>query len=111
MKKKIYQMDNEIAWEKVTDKVYRKIMAYDENIMMVKVRFEKGGVGDLHKHPHVQTTLVEKGVFEVNIGGDKKILNAGDTFFVPSDTEHGVVNIEEGILIDVFSPAREDFLK
>lgn len=111
MKKNIYQIDNEIAWEKVADKVYRKIMAYDKNIMMVKVRFEKGGVGDLHKHPHVQTTLVEKGIFEVNIDGDKKILNAGDTFFVPSDTEHGVVNIEEGILIDVFNPAREDFLK
>lgn len=111
MKKNIYQIDNEIAWEKVADKVYRKIMAYDKNIMMVKVRFEKGGVGDLHKHPHVQTTLVEKGIFEVNIDGDKKILNTGDTFFVPSDTEHGVVNIEEGILIDVFNPAREDFLK
>ncbi|KAB2844103.1 MAG: cupin domain-containing protein [Melioribacteraceae bacterium] len=111
MNKKLYQIDNEIAWEKVTDKVYRKIMCYDENIMMVKVKFEKGGIGALHKHHHVQATYVESGVFEVNIGGELKTLKAGDTFFVTSNIEHGVVNIEEGILVDVFNPAREDFLK
>ena len=108
---KIYQIDGEIEWEKVTDKVYRKIMGYDDNIMMVKVKFEKGGIGSKHNHPHVQTTLVESGVFEVTIGDEVKILKAGDTFFVPSNVEHGVLNIEEGILIDVFNPAREDFLK
>jgi quercetin dioxygenase-like cupin family protein len=108
---KVYQIDSDIEWEKVTDKVYRKIMGYDDNIMMVKVKFEKGGIGYKHNHPHVQTTLVESGVFEVTIGDEVKTLKAGDTFFVPSDVEHGVVNIEEGILIDVFNPAREDFLK
>ena len=111
MNTNIYQIDSEILWEKVTDKVERKIMAYDENIMMVKVKFEKGGIGYKHKHPHVQTTLVESGLFEVNIGDEKMILKKGDSFFVPSNIEHGVVNIQEGILIDVFNPAREDFLK
>lgn len=111
MNKNIYQIDSEIVWEKVADKVFRKIMGYDKNVMMVKVKFEKGGIGALHKHIHVQATFVESGVFEVNIGGENKILKAGDTFFVPSDVEHGVINIEEGILIDVFNPAREDFLK
>ena len=108
---KIYQIDGEIEWEKVTDKVYRKIMAYDKNIMMVKVKFDKGGIGYKHHHPHVQSSLVESGVFEVTIGDEVKTLKAGDTFFVPSNVEHGVVNIEEGILVDVFNPAREDFLK
>ena len=108
---KIYQIDSDIVWEKVTDKVHRKIMGYDDNIMMVKVKFEKGGIGYKHNHPHVQTTFVESGVFEVSIGDEVKTLKAGDAFFVASDVEHGVVNVEEGILIDVFNPFREDFLK
>ena len=107
----MYHIDVEIEWEKVADKVYRKIMGYDDNLMMVKVKFDKGGIGYKHNHPHVQTTFVESGVFEVTIGDEVKTLKAGDAFFVPSDVEHGVVNIEEGILVDVFNPAREDFLK
>lgn len=105
-----FQIDKEIEWEKVNDKVHRKIMGYDDNLMMVKVKFEKGGIGYKHRHPHVQSTLVESGVFEVTIGEETKTLETGDTFFVPPNIEHGVVNIEEGVLIDVFNPVREDFL-
>lgn len=108
---KNFLVDSEIEWKKIGPKVYRKILGYDDNIMMVKVKFEKGGIGDIHKHPHVQTTLVESGVFEVTIGKSTKKLEAGDSFIVHSNIEHGVVNIKEGILVDVFSPIREDFLE
>lgn len=107
----IFQVDDEIEWEQVDEKVSRKILGYDEKIMMVKVKFEKGGIGYKHKHHHSQTTLVESGVFEVTIGDETKTLEKGDAFYVPSNVEHGVVNIEEGMLLDVFSPVREDFLK
>lgn len=103
--------DNSIEWEKIDDKSKRKIMCYDDKIMMVKVYFQKGGIGPVHKHHHSQTTYIESGVFEVEIGGTKKILKAGDSFYIPGDVLHGAVNLEEGVLIDVFSPKREDFLK
>ena len=85
-------------------------MAYDEQVMLVKVQFEKGGIGALHNHLHVQISHVETGVFEVQVNGEKKILRAGDAFYVPPHADHGVVCLESGILIDVFSPMREDFL-
>lgn len=99
-----------IPWQEMGFGVRRKILTYDEKIMLVRVDFEKGAVGTLHQHPNVQVTNIESGIFEVEISGNKQILNAGDVFHVPSNALHGVVCLEAGVLIDVFSPMREDFL-
>ena len=102
--------DDSLTWEKLNDKLERKIMVYEDKMMMVKVRFQKGGIGDLHKHEHVQQSYVISGSFEVNIEGIKEILSAGDVFYIPSDTMHGVVCLEKGELLDVFTPYRKDFI-
>ena len=78
--------------------------------MMVKIYFPKGAIGYEHSHPHSQTSYVASGAFEVTIDGETTTLKAGESFFVPSEKKHGVVNLEEGVLIDVFSPKRDDFL-
>jgi quercetin dioxygenase-like cupin family protein len=54
---------------------------------------------------------VQEGAFEVEIAGKKQVLKAGDAFYVPPNTDHGCRCIEKGVLVDVFSPMREDFLK
>jgi quercetin dioxygenase-like cupin family protein len=77
----------------------------------VRVDFTKGAVGTLHSHPHRQVSYVAAGRFEVQIGGAKATLAAGDSFFVPPDGEHGVVALEAGTLIDVFAPARSEWLR
>lgn len=102
--------DSDIDWEVLGSGVKRKIMAYDQDLMLVKVAFEKGAVGTIHNHPHLQMSYVAKGSFEVSMGDAKKILNEGDVFFAPSNVFHGVVCLEAGLLIDVFNPHREDFL-
>ena len=107
---KVFIENRNIHWEQVAEGVKRKIMAYDEKLMMVKVAFETGGIGSLHNHYHSQITHVESGVFEVEINGEKKILTTGDAFYIPPYVEHGAVCLESGVLIDVFSPMREDFI-
>ncbi|HEU4470374.1 MAG TPA: cupin domain-containing protein [Flavisolibacter sp.] len=107
---KVFIENREVYWEPVAEGVKRKIMAYDESLMLVKVEFEKGGVGAIHSHRHTQITHVESGVFEVEISGEKKILTAGDVFYIPPHALHGAVCLESGVLIDVFSPMREDFI-
>lgn len=99
-----------LSWETVGQGVLRKILGYDPKMMMVSVKFEKGSVGPLHRHPHRQVTFIERGSFEVQIGAEKKTLNAGDCYFIPPDLEHGVIALEDSSLVDVFAPAREDFL-
>ena len=107
----IFFIENEsIEWESVNDKVKRKIMAYDKDLMVVKVEFDEGGIGSPHQHHHSQITHVQSGAFEVHINGDKKVLKAGDAFYIPPNIIHGAVCLEKGMLIDVFSPMREDFV-
>ena len=108
---KSFVTDESLEWEVVAVGVKRKIVTYDERIMMVKVAFEKGGVGTLHQHYHTQLTYVAKGAFEVEINGKKQVLKEGDVFHVEPDLIHGAVCVEDGMLIDVFSPMREDFIK
>lgn len=86
-------------------------MGYDGQLMMVKVVFEEGAVGTMHEHYHSQATYVASGKFELTIGEEKRILEAGDGYYVAPDVLHGCVCLEAGILIDTFSPMRADFLK
>ncbi len=79
--------------------------------MMVRVVFRRGSAGPVHRHPHRQVTYVESGRFEVEIEGKTEVLSAGDSFIVGPETAHGVKALEDGCLIDVFAPAREDFLR
>lgn len=99
-----------IEWETVDKGVDRKILGYDDQVMMVCVRFEKGSIGSLHHHVHRQVSYVESGRFEVSIDGKTSVLEKGDCFFVSPDLVHGVIALEKGTLVDVFTPARMDFL-
>ena len=106
-----FLLDNEIPWEVVGEGVKRKIMAYDDNIMLVKVSFDEGGVGQKHSHYHSQTTYVSSGEFDITIEGKTKTLRGGDVFYIPSNAVHGAECIKAGVLIDTFSPIREDFME
>ena len=107
----VFTENDIVKWTNVAPGVQRAILAYDESVMLVKVKFEKGAIGVLHQHPHVQISYVESGQFEVEVGGVKKILNQGETFFAPSNVWHGVICLEEGVLMDTFSPMRKDFIE
>ena len=109
--KDVFIKDTDIQWETVGVGVRRKIMAYDDKLMLVRVEFSKDGIGTLHQHYHSQITHVESGAFEVSIDGEQKILRGGDAFYIPTNLVHGCVCLEAGVLIDVFSPMREDFNK
>jgi len=103
--------DEAHEWESMWDGIARKIIGYDDGLMTVKVKFAKGAVAQAHHHPHSQSAYIARGKFEVNIGEVSKTLSAGDGFYVPPGVEHSVVALEEGLVIDAFSPAREDFLE
>jgi quercetin dioxygenase-like cupin family protein len=99
------------AWETVGDGVRRQILGHGPDLMLVRVEFRKGAVGTMHDHPHRQVTYVVRGSFDAQVDGETQRLGPGDCFFVRADLPHGVVALEDGTLIDVFTPAREEFLR
>ena len=110
-KSEVFQIAKEMGWENPGPGIKRQIMGYDGQLMMVKVVFEEGAVGTMHEHYHSQATYVASGKFELTIGEEKRILEAGAGYYVAPDVLHGCVCLEAGILIDTFSPMRADFLK
>lgn len=90
--------------------IKRKILAQDKDMMAVEVHFVKGAVGAMHTHPHVQISYVLSGSFEANMDGEKTVIKTGDTYYTKPNLPHGVVCLEDGVLLDIFTPRRDDFL-
>lgn len=107
---KEFILGKNIEWETVGEGVQRQIMGYDDKLMLVNVKFEKGGIGVMHQHYHSQVTYVVSGKFEVTIGDETTLLEGGDSFYIPPNVMHGAICLESGYLIDTFSPIREDFM-
>ena len=107
---KEFLLDEKQEWEVVGEGLKRKIMGYDDKIMLVKVHFDEGGIGYKHEHHHSQVTYVEGGEFEFSIGDETTVVKGGDSVYIPPNVLHGAICTKAGILIDVFSPIREDFM-
>lgn len=106
----VFMFESENPWEKVGEGVTRQIVGYNGTIMMVKVKFEKGGIGTPHQHYHTQLTYVAKGKFKFTVGGVTKIVKEGDSLYMEPNVVHGCECLEDGLLIDCFSPMRADFI-
>jgi len=91
--------------------IVRQIMGHNDDLMLVRVRFAEGAIGYTHAHPHSQVAYVESGVFDFTIGEETRTLKTGDCAYIPPDMQHGAVCREAGVLLDIFNPAREDFLE
>ena len=107
---KIFAHAGESAWTPTPDGNRRRVLLHTDELMMVEFGFDKGGVGALHQHPHVQASYVAEGRFEVTVAGRSEILETGSSFIVPSNLVHGVKALEAGRLVDSFAPHRADFL-
>ena len=67
-------------------------------------------MGALHSHPHEQVGYVVSGSVDLTFDGQVQTLKAGDSYYVPSGIVHGVLALEDTVIVDVFTPQREDFL-
>ncbi len=103
---------NEVAHAvQAEEGVKRKILSRGGKLMAVEFSFKKGAVGSVHSHPHEQIGYIVKGRFELEMEGKKEEIQAGDSYYVPANVPHGVVALEDGVIFDVFTPQREDFLQ
>lgn len=90
--------------------VTRQVLTDHPDLMIVAFRFVEGGEGALHSHPHVQATYVQSGRFAFTVDGSDHEVGPGDSFVIPSGATHGCRCLEGGVLIDSFTPRRDDFL-
>ena len=94
----------------VDEHVSRKILAYGNDLMAVEVHFKQGGVGAPHTHSHAQISYIVSGKFEFTTKDRKLIVGPGDSLYFESGASHGAVCLQEGTILDIFTPFRSDFL-
>jgi len=102
-------------WDKVpiehVNNGIKRQMVIGQNVMVCRFTFDPFVVTDVHSHPHEQITLVVKGKVRFTIDGQTVIAAPGDVLHFPPENRHGATMLdEEVVLIDIFSPIREDFL-
>lgn len=107
----MFVFNKDCVMEDLGNGVSRKILAHNGKMMQVEVHFADGAIGPMHNHPHEQLTYVMSGEFEFTIGDVTKIVKAGDTLYKEPNIMHGCTCLKAGVLLDTFTPQREDFLK
>ena len=86
-------------------------MAVGDRLMICRLRFDPLVVTPVHRHPHEQMTMVERGRVRFFIEGEERVVRPGDVLHFRSNIEHGATMMdEEVVLVDIFTPVREDFL-
>lgn len=106
----IFAQPDDGEWTDLGGGNRRKVILHTPDLMQVAFSFEAGGVGAPHSHPHVQASYVAAGRFEVTIDRASEIIPQGGSFIVPPGLTHSVLALEPGLLIDSFTPRRDDFL-
>lgn len=101
-----------LPWTELEPGIRRKIVGHTPELMSVLVQFDKGAVGSVHAHDaHDQIAYVVSGSFIAEVAGEKRMLQTGDAFIAPRLQAHGVVALEDNsVLLDQFSPRRDDYL-
>ena len=107
---KQYYLYYETEVKTINPLLERRVLAYRDEMMMVELSAKSSAVIQAHQHIHQQMTYILDGIFEFDIENEKRILKKGDSIFIESNKMHGALCLEEGKLLDIFTPARKDFL-
>jgi quercetin dioxygenase-like cupin family protein len=90
--------------------VHLKTLVYGDQTLLTEVRFEKGAVIPLHSHPHEQTGYLVSGHMDFLVDGEQINAKPGDSWNIAGNIEHCATALEESVVVEVFSPVREDYL-
>lgn len=107
----MFVFSQDCSFEDLGNGARRKILAHSGNMMQLEVHLKTGAAVPMHKHPHEQLTYILSGEFKFTIGDETQIVKAGDTLYKEPNILHGCVCLKEGVLLDTFTPQREDFLR
>lgn len=103
-----YKWDT-VAVERLSEKISRR-MIVGAREMLVRWEFRKGAVAARHSHPHEQIVVMVEGKLRLGVGDAETIMGSKDIAVIPPDVPHEAEALEDTVVIDIFSPPREDFL-
>ena len=105
--------DKPNAWHEVMPGVKRRILTHSPTGMMVLYRIQPGSVFPWHNHPHAQFGIFLEGGGDFKVGETVWKMSDGDSYFIPPNVYHELKtnSKRKSVVVDFFTPAREDYLK
>jgi quercetin dioxygenase-like cupin family protein len=99
-----------ISEEKMSPLLSRRVI-HTEQMTIARMGLAKGAIVPVHNHVNQQVTMLTSGMLEFEMGGESFVLKAGDVLVIPPNLPHRVVALEDSTATDLFTPAREDWIR
>jgi quercetin dioxygenase-like cupin family protein len=99
------------GYREMLDGIRIKTLVHGERTLMAEFRLDGGRRLPSHDHPYEQTGYLVSGRIRLHIGDDSREIGPGDSWCVPSGVAHRADAVEDSVALEIFSPAREDYLK
>ncbi len=106
----MFYRKNDSGYRELLDGVRMKALVHGEKSLLSEFRLEKGRRLPLHRHLHEQTGYLVSGRIKVTVAGETFEAGPGDAWSIPGDVDHGAEVLEDAVVVEVFSPVREDYL-
>lgn len=90
--------------------ITRKTLAYSDTMIVCEIRLEQGASIPSHQHVHEQSSTVISGKLRYTVGDETRVVGAGDSVMLASNIPHSIVVEEDALVIDVFTPLREEYI-
>lgn len=99
-----------IPEEKLSETASRRVI-HTDGMTIARLRLRKGAIVPLHHHVNEQVTMLESGALRFEVAGKEVTLKAGDVLRIPPHAPHLVETLEDSLAVDVFTPARQDWIR
>ncbi len=106
----MFQKRDEEGFKDLMEKAKMKTLVHGEKTLMAEFRLAKGAAVPFHDHPHEQTGYLISGRLDFVVGDETFTAGPGDSWCIPGNLGHSADVVEDSVVIEVFSPVREDYL-
>ena len=96
--------------KQLVEGVQLSTLAHGEKTLMGQFNIAQGSAIPPHSHPHEQTGFIVSGKLRLTVEDEVFEAQAGDSWCLPGGVEHAAEALEDAVVIEVFSPVREDYL-
>ncbi|MCD4717224.1 MAG: cupin domain-containing protein [Desulfobacterales bacterium] len=98
------------GYNEALEGIRRKTLVYGEKTLMCEFRLDKGKTLPMHSHPHEQSGYLVSGRINMIVEDEKFAVGPGEGWCIKGNVEHGAETLEDSVIVEVFSPVREDYL-
>jgi quercetin dioxygenase-like cupin family protein len=101
---------SELPIEELSLSIGRQVV-HTETMTIARIHLTAGAVVPRHEHPHEQVATVLEGSLRFVVGDEESLVSAGESFVIPGGVPHQVEAIADSLVLDVFSPVRDDWVR